>query len=89
MRSLYLDGPSDGDAIGDAGIESLLGMKKLQNLSLGNTRLTVDGVRRLMALPDLQVLTLTSPAVEEEGRKELKKERPGLRLSISGPAKRP
>jgi Leucine-rich repeat (LRR) protein len=87
LRSLYLDGPADGDTIDDASVESLLGMKKLRSLQLGNTQLTAEGVHRLLALPDLRDLSLSSPAIGEVARENLKKERPGLRLSISGPAK--
>jgi hypothetical protein len=86
LLSLYFDGPADGTAVGDAGIEPLLGMKKLRSLSLGNTTLTVEGVRRLLALPDLRDLSLTSPAIGAEARENLKKERPGVRLHISGPS---
>ena len=89
LRSLYIDGPAGGDAIGDADIEPLLGMKKLKRLSLGNTRLTAAGVRRLIGLPDLRDLSLTSPSIGEEAREGLKKERPSVQLRISGPASRP
>src|SRR5207248_11107202 len=89
LRQLYVSGPADGEAVGDAGIEPLLGLKNLQRLSLGNTRLTAEGVRRLLALPAIQDLSLTSPAIGKEAREELQKVRPGVRLSISGSADGP
>jgi hypothetical protein len=49
LRSLYLASVNDGDDIADGSVEHLLGMTKLQHLSLGNTLLTPDGVRRLLA----------------------------------------
>ena len=89
LRTLYLNSTADENAVGDAGIEPLLGLKNLQRLSLGNTRLTAEGVRRLLALPALQDLSLTSPAIGMEAREDLKKVRPGVRLSISGSADGP
>jgi hypothetical protein len=89
LQSLYFNGPADGTAVGDAGIEPLLGMKKLRSLSLGDTTLTAEGVRRLMALPDLRDVSLISPTIGGEARDNLQKERPGVRLRISGPTNRP
>ncbi|HEY1377617.1 MAG TPA: sigma-70 family RNA polymerase sigma factor [Gemmataceae bacterium] len=88
LQRLYFDGPADG-GINDAGVEPLLGMTKLQSLSLGNTRLTAAGVRRLLALPDLRDLSLTSAAIGVEAQDELRKERPGVRLRVAGSANRP
>jgi hypothetical protein len=87
LRTLWVNNPADGDALGDAAVEPLLSMKKLRSLYLGKTQLTADGVQRLLALPDLRDLSLSSPALGEEARANLNNERPGLRLSISGPAK--
>ena len=49
--------------------------------------MTADGVRRLMTLPDLRMLSLNSAAVGKEAIENLKKDRPSIRLDISSPAK--
>jgi hypothetical protein len=88
LRTLHINGPA-AEGIDDADIQPLLGMKRLQRLSLGNTRLTAVGVGRLLTLPDLQDLSLTSPLIGAEAQEDLKKQRPGVRLRISGPANGP
>jgi hypothetical protein len=87
LRTLLLDGAGRGSSITDASVEHLLGMTKLQQLGVQNTRLTEQGIRRLLALADLKDLTLSGPAISEGMRRELEQRRPGLKLSVSWPAR--
>ena len=64
-------------------------MKKLSTLSLGNTRLTAAGVRRLIALPELRDLSLSCPTLGNETLETLKKDFPGVRLNIAGLTDKP
>jgi internalin A len=84
LRMLYLNAPSRGGPITDASIEHLLGMSKLQNLGIQNTRLTEQGVKRLLALPELKELLVSRSAISEGLQAQLEKQRPSLRLFISG-----
>ncbi len=87
LHSLYLSGGrNDGkDSFTDAGVESLLALGKLQHLYLNNAAISEQGVRRLAALPDLKELSLSTRSVPEGLRTELKKQRPDLKIQLSGP----
>jgi Leucine-rich repeat (LRR) protein len=83
LRSLYLCGAAGGSQITDASIEPLLGMTKLQDLGIQNTRLTEQGVKRLLTLPELKTLNASTSAISEDLQDRLRKERPGLQLNLS------
>lgn len=89
LEQLDLGSAGDDPAIGDAAVESFLGMKSLRQLYLGKTRMTADGVGRLLTLPELKDLSLTSTAIGDAARVELAKARPDVKLQISIPAKKP
>ena len=87
LRDLYLSGGrNDGkDSFTDAGVESLLGLDKLQRLYLKNTAISEPGVRRLAVLPDLKELFVSTRSVSEGLKAELQKQRPNLKVHLSGP----
>jgi hypothetical protein len=85
LKRLYIRGANAGAGIDDAAIAPLLGMNRLQHLGIDDTTLTPAGVRMLMDLAGLEDLSLTSPLIEGATADELKKQRPGLNLSITKP----
>ncbi len=64
----------------DASVEYLLAFTKLQNLTLISTAITEQGVRRLVTLPHLKELGLSTHSVSEGLRAELKQRHPDLRI---------
>jgi len=85
LRTLYLAGNREDGAsrITDASIETLLGFAKLQYLGVQNTWMTADGVRRLVELPALKDLSVSSRSLPDGLRDELLKCRPGLKLYLT------
>jgi beta-lactamase regulating signal transducer with metallopeptidase domain/protocatechuate 3,4-dioxygenase beta subunit len=85
LRTLYLAGDREGGAsrITDASIETLLGFAKLQYLGVQNTWMTADGIRRLVELPALKDLSLSSRSLPDGLRDELQKRRPELKLYLT------
>jgi hypothetical protein len=55
----------------DAGLKELVGLKGLQSLSLGGTKVTDAGLKELAELKGLQRLELSSTKVTDAGLKEL------------------
>ncbi|MDB5313540.1 MAG: Regulatory sensor-transducer, BlaR1/MecR1 family [Gemmataceae bacterium] len=84
LRSLYLRG--DREAITDASIEHLLGMTKLQRLWVHSSSLTGQRAQRLLGLADLKELFLSSSAIPQGRREQLRQQRPGLKLYFSDPS---
>jgi beta-lactamase regulating signal transducer with metallopeptidase domain/5-hydroxyisourate hydrolase-like protein (transthyretin family) len=85
LRTLYVvDAAPGGGAITDASVACLVGFTRLEHLGLQNTRVTEDGVRRLLELKGLKDLTVSSSALSEAARQRLQKQRPGLQLHVSG-----
>ena len=74
LRKLYLGGK--GATITDASVDVLLTLTKLEQLSLKKSGLTKDGVKRLMALPNLKVLSLNINALSWQVWEDLKKQKP-------------
>jgi Leucine-rich repeat (LRR) protein len=83
LRSLSLGAASGDNSITDTSVEHLLGMTKLRNLLMNNTRLTEKGVERLLALPELKDLYLSSSAIPNGLRDRLLPRRPGLELNLT------
>jgi hypothetical protein len=89
LKLLFLNGDDrpGGKRITDASVDILAAMTKLQELNLLNARITERGVKRLSELPKLKALSLSTSSLSEQAREELQKRRPGLHLSLSGPAR--
>jgi hypothetical protein len=89
LHDLYLSGGREDrtDTLTDAAVDSLLALGKLQRLQLTSTNAAISeqGVRRLATLPDLKELFLSTGSVSEGLRAELKKQRPDLKIHLSGP----
>jgi beta-lactamase regulating signal transducer with metallopeptidase domain/protocatechuate 3,4-dioxygenase beta subunit len=84
LKMLHLegdDGPS-GKTMTDASVDALAGLINLRDLWLQHTRITDQGAKRLIELPKLQTLYLSSSALSEQTLEELKKRRPSLKLYL-------
>jgi beta-lactamase regulating signal transducer with metallopeptidase domain/5-hydroxyisourate hydrolase-like protein (transthyretin family) len=80
------DPAAGAGGITDASVEPLLGLTKLQHLWIQNSRITGQGVKRLVELPALKELCVSPRSLPEDLRAELQKRRPGLQLHLSGSA---
>ncbi len=80
LRVLVLmeDTKGNSHAPTDASVEYLLAFTKLQNLTLISPAITEQGVRRLVTLPNLKELSLSTHSVSEGLRAELKRQHPDL-----------
>jgi hypothetical protein len=85
LSTLYLAGDQEAGAsrVTDASIEPLLGFTKLQYLVVQNTWITAGGVKRLLDLPALKNLSVSSRAFSEDVRDEMQKRRPELKLYLT------
>ena len=86
LRMLYLGGVkgTKKNTISDASLKELLTMTKLEHLGLSNTQITEGGAKSLIALPVLKQLMLESPALNEQAREKLTRQKPpDLQLFLS------
>lgn len=72
-RSFDLVRTLTGTQVNDAGLVQLVGLPKLQSLSLGGTRVTDAGMAQLSQLKNLQVLSLEGTKVSDAGLAHLER----------------
>jgi 5-hydroxyisourate hydrolase-like protein (transthyretin family) len=84
LRQLYLqfNKASGTKSISDTSLTYLLNFKKLQRLGIGQTRITEGGIKKLIGLPNLRDLSLSSALLSNDSIDRLKRLRPDLRLSL-------
>lgn len=89
LKRLFLNGDDKpgNERITDASVATLAMLSKLEELSLQNTHITERGVKRLSELPKLKTLMLSTSSLLKQAREELQKERPSLKLYLSGRAR--
>jgi beta-lactamase regulating signal transducer with metallopeptidase domain/protocatechuate 3,4-dioxygenase beta subunit len=82
LRVLYITGNTKETSKPptDACVNYLLGLTKLQHLTLTSPAITEQGVKRLATLPNLKELWLSTRSVSEELRAELKRQHPDLKI---------
>ena len=85
LQRLLLNGTKDAAPVTDACVDHLLGLTKLKVLWMQNSRLTEQGVLRLLALPDLKELNVAITTNPAQLRKDIQKKRPDVQVHISGP----
>jgi len=69
--------------ISDQGLAQLKGLASLEELSIYSTDVTDVGLAHLKNLPSLKMLDLFSPKITGDGVERLRKDRPGLEISLS------
>ncbi|HLI51706.1 MAG TPA: hypothetical protein VKU87_07915, partial [Thermomicrobiaceae bacterium] len=65
-------------ALSDRGLGSLARMTKLETLEVGQIKSIGEGLRRIIALPKLRRLTISSSVITDNVVAELKKNRPDI-----------
>ena len=66
----------------DAGLPSLLGLKKLEWLHAGSNKITNDGIQQLAPLGSLKMLIVTRTEVTAEGADRLRGKMPGTTIEF-------